>query len=195
MGRSIFRPEGPIWNICNAITDTLQLSCLWCLCSLPLVTMGAATTALYDAAVHGIRCQEGGTYRRFFRTFKAEFKTSLPVTLVWGTVLLFTVYVLERQKQQGRVIVDDGAADVHLRLVVYAAVPVYLSFPVADGQRGEMYTAASSAFAGSGGHDLGGQLVYDPLSRWAALCSRRAGYWVVAGGGACVSEIWRRYFA
>ena len=51
MGRSIFRPEGPIWNICNAITDTLQLSCLWCLCSLPLVTMGAATTALYDAAV------------------------------------------------------------------------------------------------------------------------------------------------
>ena len=94
MGRSIFRPEGPIWNICNAITDTLQLSCLWCLCSLPLVTMGAATTALYDAAVHGIRCQEGGTYRRFFRTFKAEFKTSLPVTLVWGTVLLFTVYVL-----------------------------------------------------------------------------------------------------
>lgn len=103
MGNSIFRPEGPVWNICNAITDTLLLSGLWCLCSLPLVTVGAATTALYDAAVHGIRCREAGTYKRFFRTFKSEFKTSVPVTLVWGGLLLFAVYVLA--------LLDEAAAE------------------------------------------------------------------------------------
>ena len=69
MFRSIFRPYGPVWNFFNAITDVLLLSLLWCGCSLPLITLGASTTALYDAAVHGIRYREPGVYRRFFRTF------------------------------------------------------------------------------------------------------------------------------
>lgn len=62
MFRSIFRPYGPVWNFFNAITDVLLLSLLWCLCSLPLITLGASTTALYDAAVHGIRYREPGLY-------------------------------------------------------------------------------------------------------------------------------------
>ena len=103
MGRSIFRYEGPVWNFCNAVTDTLGLSLLWCLCSLPLVTTGAATTALYDAAVHGIRYREPGTYRRFFRTFKTELKTAVPGTLLWGLLLLFGVYVLA--------LLDEAAAE------------------------------------------------------------------------------------
>lgn len=94
MSRSIFRYEGPVWNFCNVVTDTLGLSLLWCLCSLPILTTGAATAALYDAAVCGVRYREPGTYRRFFRTFKAELKTSLLSTLLWGILLLFGVYVL-----------------------------------------------------------------------------------------------------
>lgn len=94
MFRSIFRPEGPVWNFCNAITDALALSLLWCLCSLPLITLGASTTALYDAAVRGIRCREPGLYRRFFRTFRQEFKASIPGALLWGLLLLFGLYVL-----------------------------------------------------------------------------------------------------
>lgn len=94
MFRSMFRPYGPLWNILNTITDVLLLSLLWCACSLPLVTLGTATTALYDAAVHGIRHREPGLYRRFFRTFRREWKTSLGVTLLWGGVLLFGFYVL-----------------------------------------------------------------------------------------------------
>lgn len=103
MGRSIFRYEGPVWNFCNAVTDTLGLSLLWCLCSLPLITTGAATTALYDAAVHGIRYREPGTYKRFFRTFKTELKTAVPGTLLWGLLLLFGVYVLA--------LLDEAAAE------------------------------------------------------------------------------------
>ena len=94
MFRSVFRPYGPVWNFCNAITDVLLLSLLWCCCSLPLITLGASTTALYDAVVHGVRYREPGTYRRFFATFRREFRTSLPVTLLWGVMLLFGLYVL-----------------------------------------------------------------------------------------------------
>lgn len=94
MFRSIFRPYGPVWNFFNTITDALLLSLLWCACSLPLITLGASTTALYDAAVHGIRYREPGVYSRFFRTFRRELKTSLPVTVLWGLIMLFGFYVL-----------------------------------------------------------------------------------------------------
>lgn len=103
MFRSFFRPYGPVWNFFNAITDVLLLSLLWCACSLPLITLGASTTALYDAAVHGIRYREPGVYRRFFRTFRREWKTSVPVTLLWGAVLLFGFYVLA--------LLDEAAAE------------------------------------------------------------------------------------
>lgn len=103
MRSSPFRYGGPVWNICNVITDSLLLSGLWCLCSLPLVTSGAATTALYDAAVHGIRNREPGTYRRFFRTFRAELKTGICISLLWGLILLFCDYVLA--------LLDEAAAE------------------------------------------------------------------------------------
>lgn len=94
MFRSVFRPYGLVWTILNTITDILGLSLLWLLCSLPLVTIAPATTALYDAVVHGIRYKEGGAYRRFFRTFRAEWKIGIPVTLLWAAVLAALGYVM-----------------------------------------------------------------------------------------------------
>ena len=94
MFRSVFKPYGLVWTILNHVTDVLFLSLLWCLCSLPILTMGAATTALYDAVAHGMRRGEGGMYRRFFRTFRAELKLSCCVMLMWAPALLFCGFVL-----------------------------------------------------------------------------------------------------
>lgn len=94
MFRSIFRPYGLVWTMLNTVTDILGLSLLWLFCSLPVVTVGPATTALYDAAVHGIRYKEAGAYRRFLKTFRAELKTGIPVTLLWGAVLAGLGYVM-----------------------------------------------------------------------------------------------------
>lgn len=122
MFRSIFRPYGPVWNFFNAITDVLLLSLLWCLCSLPLVTLGASTTALYDAAVHGIRYREPGLYRRFFQTFRREWKTATAVTLLWGLVLLFGVYVLA--------LLDEAAAQSATAGVVAGGYRVLMGIPL-----------------------------------------------------------------
>lgn len=108
---SIFRPYGLVWRILNTITDVLGLSLLWCLCSLPIVTVGAATTALYDAAVHGIRYREEGVYRRFFHTFRAELKTACLTTVLWGLLLLLCSFVLA---------LLDGAAGENSRAAVMA---------------------------------------------------------------------------
>ena len=122
MFRSIFRPYGPVWNFFNAITDVLLLSLLWCACSLPLITLGASTTALYDAAVHGIRYREPGVYRRFFRTFRREWKTSVPVTLLWGAVLLFGFYVLA--------LLDEAAAEETAAGLMAGGYRVLMAIPL-----------------------------------------------------------------
>ena len=67
----LFSPDGLLWKILNSLTDIFALSLIWLFCCLPVITIGPATTALYDAVTHGIRYQETGLYRRFFRTFKA----------------------------------------------------------------------------------------------------------------------------
>ena len=44
--------------------------------------------------VHGIRYREEGPYKRFFRTFRAEWKSGILSTLLWGAVLGFFGYLL-----------------------------------------------------------------------------------------------------
>lgn len=70
----------------------MVLSVFWFFCSIPVVTIGAASTALYDAAVHGIRRDEAGAYVRFFRTFRRELKTAVPAAIVWGVPLAALVW-------------------------------------------------------------------------------------------------------
>ena len=123
MFRSLFRPYGPVWYFLNHVTDVLGLSLLWCLCCLPVVTIGPATTALYDAVVRGIRYGEEGVYGRFLRTFRAELRTGIPATLIWGVILLFGAWVLALLQEAGQ---EDAAAS--LMAGAYYAV---LAIPVA----------------------------------------------------------------
>lgn len=119
---SIFKYDGLVWRMLNNITDVLCLSLLWCLCSLPVVTVGAATTALYDAAVRGIRYRQDGCCRRFFRTFRAELKSGALLSLLWGAVLLFGFFMLSILK---------AAALEEPGLTVFAGIyRVVLLFPL-----------------------------------------------------------------
>lgn len=133
MFRSVFQPYGLVWTIFDHITDVLVLSLCWCICSLPIFTIGAASTALYDAVAHGVRNREGGTYRRFFRTFRAELKTGLGITILWGCVLIFGAWALAMLEEIGasdsRFAVLAGAYRVVMLLPLAAACwsPIILS--------------------------------------------------------------------
>lgn len=85
--RHFFNADNFFWKCFDKLADVLILSLLWFICSLPVVTAGAASTALYDAAVHTVRRNEPDLLRRFFRTFRREFKTATLVWLIWGGAL------------------------------------------------------------------------------------------------------------
>lgn len=83
----LFDPENRLWRWVDRIADVLVLSLLWTVCSVPVITVGAASTALYDAAFHSLRGGERAPYSRFFRTLCREFKTATLSWLVWGGAL------------------------------------------------------------------------------------------------------------
>lgn len=45
----LFKYDSPFVQICNKIVDCICLSVLWLVTSLPVLTIGASTTALYYA--------------------------------------------------------------------------------------------------------------------------------------------------
>ena len=91
MLKKIFSQEGFLWKGLNVLTDIVFLSMLWFLLCLLVIPIGPATTALYDAVVHGIRRREPDVYPRFFRVLKAEFKTAFLSGLLWGALILVSV--------------------------------------------------------------------------------------------------------
>ena len=65
-------------KLCNAC----MLNVLWFLCSLPIVTMGAATTALYYACLKIVREEDSHVAAQFFRSFRQNFRQATQIWLI-----------------------------------------------------------------------------------------------------------------
>ena len=76
----MFSMDGPLWRALNFIADVMVLHVLWLVHSLPLVTIGASTTALYYAMMKRIRTNEGQVTANFRQSFKANFRQA---TILW----------------------------------------------------------------------------------------------------------------
>ncbi len=82
--RRLLDIKNPIMRFLTAMFDLMALSVLWVVFSLPIFTMGAASTALYSAAYHHVRKGEDYLWNSFFSAFKENFKRS---TLTWLVAL------------------------------------------------------------------------------------------------------------
>lgn len=78
--RNVFGFDGSFIRVFDKIFDILALGILWILCSLPVITIGASTTALYYAMVKCIKNNNGYIAREFFHSFRLNFMSA---TLVW----------------------------------------------------------------------------------------------------------------
>lgn len=80
-----FNPDGSIMKALSRIADLAILNILWLICSLPVVTMGAATTALISMTLKMTDDKEGYIFRDYFKAFKRNFKQS---TIIWLMILI-----------------------------------------------------------------------------------------------------------
>lgn len=90
MGK-IFDMDSPVMRVLNGVADLMILNFLMIICCIPIITAGAAITAMHYVLLKMVRDEEGYLIRGFFKSFKANFKQA---TLIWLMMLLVVaIYV------------------------------------------------------------------------------------------------------
>jgi len=82
-------------SVINKVVDAVILSLLWVLCSLPVITIGASSAALYHAVSESVIQDKGYAYKSFFKSFKLSFRQSIFFTvafLLFATTFLFIIF-------------------------------------------------------------------------------------------------------
>ena len=74
------KKESKIGAALTVAIDIITAGLLWIVCSLGVVTVGAASSALYYSVVKCIRHERGGLTKSFFKAFRRDFRTA---TLLW----------------------------------------------------------------------------------------------------------------
>ena len=87
MKNSFFDSENWLWMPFGKIADFLILSGLWLFSSIPLLTVGAAFTALYDCSARCVKDGGRDMFSRYFRTFRRELLPGTLSFLLWAVIL------------------------------------------------------------------------------------------------------------
>lgn len=81
----MFGIDSKFYEVVSKIADLVVLNLLFVLFSLPIITMGASTTALYGVTKKMAENREGYIFRNFFQLFKENFRQS---TVMWMILLI-----------------------------------------------------------------------------------------------------------
>ena len=98
----LFDHDAPVMQLLILIGNLIVLNTLWLICCIPVITAGAATTAVYYTMYQYATDGTEAVFKPFFRAFKKDFKQS---TLVWlallviGFVLLCDIWFLSSVPQ------------------------------------------------------------------------------------------------
>ena len=95
MFQGFFNYDNPVWRFIGKLGDLILLNFLWTVCSIPIVTIGASTTAVYYVTMKMVRDENDGTIRGFFRSFKENFRQATAIWLIFlavGLILAFDIW-------------------------------------------------------------------------------------------------------
>ena len=79
---NFLKPDSPVMNLLSTIADLIVLNLLFVICSLPVITFGAAYSAKYYVAMKIVRGEDNGVIVPFFKAFIRNFKQSTAVWLI-----------------------------------------------------------------------------------------------------------------
>lgn len=87
----VFSYDGPVFTAMESFANLVILNLITLALCIPVITGGAALTALHYSVLHMVRGEEGHIFRAYFREFKANFKWA---TLLWIPVLVLSAFIL-----------------------------------------------------------------------------------------------------
>lgn len=124
-----FNMDSGLFRFLTRLADLMILNFIFLLTCIPIVTIGAAWTALYYVALKMVRDEESYIVRGYFKSFKENFKQA---TAMWLIVLVFLILlfidfrILGVSSGTGYTIIQVG---LYVVSMVGAMVLVYL-FPL-----------------------------------------------------------------
>ena len=84
--RTLFHPDSKLMRTLTKLAEGILLSLMWFFLSVPVITAGASTAALYYTVHKSLFHDNGYVWLAFWNAFKANFKQS---TIAWLLALLF----------------------------------------------------------------------------------------------------------
>ena len=124
-------PDRPLLALITKRAYSAYLNILWLICCLPIVTIGASTTALFYVTLKMAEDRDDGLTGMFFRAFRQNF---LPATKLWlvllgaGAFLAMDGYIVWHIWSQS-IFWTLVAALLIVAAIVYAVVLLY-AFPL-----------------------------------------------------------------
>ena len=88
----IFRMDGPLYKIFNIVYYLFITNMLWFICSLPIFTAGASTTALFYVMGKVIRDEDVSPLKDFWKSFRGNFRQATVIWLILlsGFIIIYT---------------------------------------------------------------------------------------------------------
>lgn len=129
--RNLLNPEGPLMSFITKITYSAYLNILWFICCLPIITIGASTTALFYVTLKIAKNEEGNITKAFFRSFRENFKQGTVIWLILlavGIVMGFDGYILYHMRFSNTFWTIITAIFI-VALAAYAIIMMYI-FPL-----------------------------------------------------------------
>lgn len=87
----MFSIDGKLFKALTKAGDFLILGFLMCVCSIPVITIGASVTAAFYVGLKLVRDEEGYVFKGFMKSFKENFRQGLIIELIIAVLAVFIV--------------------------------------------------------------------------------------------------------
>ena len=108
-------------RIFGFLGQLIALNLLWIVCSLPVITAGASTTALYYCTLKLHKDGDIRVFHDFFKSFKQNFKQS---TLIW--ILMAAVAVFLYMEKESLVTMPGSMPQIFNYVILAVCIPLIL---------------------------------------------------------------------
>ncbi len=122
----MFKFDSPVFDILGKIVDMIILGALWFVMCLPIVTIGAATTAAYYVTFNQFNGKDGYVVRSFFKSFKENFKQAtilFIIIAIVGGIAFSNIYVINNY-----INLSSGASNVLKGVQLFILLELWLLF-------------------------------------------------------------------
>ena len=120
--------DSPFSQVLLKLCYGCYLNLIWFICCIPVVTIGASTTALYYASLKNARGEDHALARMFFRSFRENFRQSTVLWLILLAAGLFLAgdgYLVYRLRAS-----STGAAAVLWTLMLALVIAAALAYAI-----------------------------------------------------------------